>query len=169
MKPSEIVAALVALRAYFPQSRVPDETLALYAADLEGVRADALAAALLKLRRHGDGWFPALSKIIEAVGLASTDSPTPDEAWRQIVKRASAWFPGMDGSNLPAVHPLVDRVAKEVGWFMLTERRSDAVERKFMRIYAERRAEEGQAASGISALLPETEAVRNLLSSGDEE
>lgn len=75
---NQIGIALQKLASYVPVSAPPDATLALYAAELRGVRYDRLLAGFTKLKSRK--FYPSLGEILDACGIRVPD----DEAEEAI-------------------------------------------------------------------------------------
>lgn len=164
---SDVVRVLKPYIAAFPQAKINDGTLLVYARALAYLPPELIDAAMLKLLRTLK-FFPSVAEIIEAaeglVELAEGKAlPTPAEAWGEAMREARAKFVYRPWElSCPEVEKAVQAFGK-MDLCMLEEAAVNTARAQFMRMYQQivERKEERRQNEAVLTALPEN--VRALI------
>lgn len=130
MKPSETAKIMARFQALLPQMTITRETVEEWHKALQEIPYPAVDAAVDTWARERRG-FPMPSEIREIIGVQALGSPTPEEAWREVRRRA-ALQPGDPGIRGWRPHPLVKAAIDSIGGVIALKEAGYAEER-FMR------------------------------------
>lgn len=121
----DIITRLVAA---FPQNKITMATIEVYCEDLADMPTDLLRLAAAECRSRHD-WFPTIHQIRQAavdLGKRANQVPSAAEAWKEVqeapidgkVRRVREAEDGwhIDNYHFQYSHPLVDKVARDMGW-----------------------------------------------------
>ena len=176
----ETVKTLTPYLYLFPNSKIDDKSLLMYAQALSHLEPAEINAAMLKLS-HTSKFFPAVSEIIEQAQnirnyAQKREIPTPEEAWGEALKLAKDCHVYKPWTYS---HPAVEKAVKYFGKMELCTLEADAVNTaraQFMRIYAavENREREREHNEAVLQSLPQAQrealtdvrTITNLLSEG---
>lgn len=160
----EIVRVLTPYLLVFPNCKLNEAGLMVYARSLSEFQADEIDAAMLKLMRTSK-FFPTIAEIFDTVEkiraiMTGTDNDGAGAAWHEameLVRHVGPYRPWTFSS------PAVERAVKHFGKMELCELETDAVNTaraQFMRIYNEEAARAKERADVKAALnaLPRGEA-----------
>ena len=156
---SDVVRVLKPYLAAFPQAKINEGTLFVYARALADFPPTLIDAAMLKLLRTLK-FFPSVAEIIEAaegiVELAEGKSlPTPAEAWGEAMREARAKFVYRPWElSCPEVEKTVEAFGK-MDLCTLEETAINTARAQFMRMYqqiVERKEERRQNEAVLTAL-----------------
>ncbi len=124
----ELLEILAFLAAAFPRFELTEATITVYINLLEDLPADELRAAA-KQCATGDDFFPSVHELREAVAelwRAKQRIPNAFEAWKELLEHPKDGYQTRaieeGGQNIiekTAIswsHPLVERVARQMGW-----------------------------------------------------
>lgn len=124
----EISKILAILAASYPRFELKNETVAAYFEMLKDLSAVDLKAASLRCANEGD-WFPSVHQIRKAVAenlRQANGVPSAYEAWEEVKQFPKDGFSSIvieEGEQFTILkrrmhwsHPLVEKVAKQMGW-----------------------------------------------------
>lgn len=148
MKNDELVKILSVLAAAYPRFNLTPETITAYYEFLKDLPADELAAAARECATSYD-FFPSvheLRKAVSGIRCKQRGVPSSYEAWQEVCHRPKDGnlrrVVEEDGQNIieiipvPWSHPLVERVAYQMGWPRFPESDEIGVDRAhFLRAY----------------------------------
>jgi hypothetical protein len=129
---------LAILITAWPEHRLPDTTLQLYAELLADLPYAAVVAAVRRLiQTRVYPTIPTVGEIRRTVAdLMLPRLPTPDEAWAQVSEANRRWGYMHPQQALDSLHPLVRRVASAIGWRAICEsEQPDVIRAQFTRLY----------------------------------
>lgn len=124
----EVVKILAILGAAYPNFRMAAETPAAYYEFLNDLPGEELLLAARVCANSGT-FFPSVHELRRAVGELRTGRagvPSPYEAWQEVTQRPKdgkgkrllsengGWV--IETWDIPWSHPLVERVAYQMGW-----------------------------------------------------
>lgn len=123
---SEITQILAILGATYPRFTLTTEVIAAYVMFLKDIPADALKAAALRCAASLD-FFPSVHELRQAVAdnwRKAQRIPSALEAWQEVnnARPEVSWVEEVDGKfyinkkTYEWSHPMVERVAKLLGW-----------------------------------------------------
>lgn len=136
---SRIVSVLTPYLIAFPNNKVTDTTLVIYAKALSELSIAEIDAAMLKLLRTSK-FFPSVSEIFEQAEAmrnyaGASDIPTPGEAWREAMREAHDKFVYGDWKlSTPEIEQAVNSFGK-MALCELTPEGMNTARAQFMRIY----------------------------------
>lgn len=136
---SRIVSALTPYLIAFPNNKVTDTTLVIYAKALSELSIDEIDAAMLKLLRKNN-FFPSVAEIFaQAENIrdyaSANDIPTPGEAWQEAMREAHDKFVyGEWELSTPEIEQAVKSFGK-MALCELTPEGMNTARAQFMRIY----------------------------------
>ena len=137
---SRIVSALTPYLIAFPNNKVTDTTLVIYAKALSELSIDEIDAAMLKLLRKNN-FFPSVAEIFaQAENMrdyaSANDIPTPGEAWQEAMREAHDKFVyGEWELSTPEIEQAVKSFGK-MALCELTPEGMNTARAQFMRIYS---------------------------------
>lgn len=135
----EIVMALVPYLLAFPQSKMTQEGLVVYAKALQSLSVAEVDAAMLKLMRTCK-FFPSVAEIFEQADAMKSYArkaslPSPDEAWQEAMREAHDKFVyGKWELSTPEIQQAVDNFGK-MALCELEPEGMNTARAQFMRIY----------------------------------
>ena len=136
----EIVMALVPYLLAFPQSKMTQEGLLVYAKALQSLSVAEVDVAMLKLMRTCR-FFPSVAEIFEQADAMksyarNSSLPSPDEAWQEAMREAHDKFVyGKWELSTPEVQQAVDNFGK-MALCELEPEGMNTARAQFMRIYS---------------------------------
>ena len=136
----EETALCLGLVSYtYPKLTVTEGTLDTWTLLLEDLPFDQVKAAMvLVLRRQTGAWWPTPGEIRQAVQeLSPQRLPSVDEAWGQLVQGIRRWGYMRPQEAYAEMHPVVSRIARNIGWQDLCEAEGDVIRGQFARFYAD--------------------------------
>lgn len=145
------------IQTRWPNKAIPEESFALWYADLDEFPADQVQAGIVALYRDGREWAPNGAQIRAKVLDLTSDIPTHGEAYALVMEAAGPKGGYMNGMGwLREQSPLAAEAAEQYGWrdFCLSEASSDSTRRaQFRDIYNQvaKRAGDSVKYRGIEA------------------
>ena len=123
----------------YPKLTVSEGTLDTWTLLLEDLPFDQVKTAMVMvLRRQIGAWWPTPGEIRQAVQeLTPRRLPSLDEAWGQLVQGIRRWGYMRPHEAYAKMHPLVSRIARNIGWQDLCEAEGDVIRGQFARFYAD--------------------------------
>ena len=141
MKLSDALALVADIQAAFPRQPWPEPTVNLYASELARLplEPDAATAAIRSMiRSRTSEWAPTIGEIVQHLIERADAAPSFDEAWAEMVSKASSG-PYFRPNEAPAMsHPAVDALARLIGWstFRTASSTDDFFRRQGAKVYA---------------------------------
>lgn len=119
MKTSDAAELVAVIQAAYPRQAWPNPTVSLYADELARLPLEpepAASAIRGMIRERTSEWAPTIGEIVQHL-IADVDAaPSFDEAWAEMLRKASSgnYF---RPEEAPAMsHPAVDALARLIGW-----------------------------------------------------
>ena len=163
---SRIVSALTPYLLLFPNNKLTDASLVIYAKALSELSIAEIDAAMLKILRTSK-FFPSVSEIFEQAEAmrnyaGASDIPIPGEAWKEAMREAHDKFVyGKWELSTPEIEQAVKSFGK-MALCELTPEGMNTARAQFMRIYAaicERKLDAAQNEAVLKSL-PQTHIKR---------
>jgi hypothetical protein len=88
MTHNEAVTLVALLRAAYPGQAFPDETAALYVAELTALPAKETTEQVRSLIRQARRWPPSIGEVVEPVARRALGIPTSAAAWLEVERNA---------------------------------------------------------------------------------
>ncbi len=141
MQKDELVQILTVLGAAYPRFGMTKETIVAYYEFLQDLPADELRMAARDCAISKD-FFPSVHELRQAVADLRREKlgvPSAFEAWQEVCRRPkdglsrrvlegdAGWV--IEESDVPWSHPLVERVALQMGWPRFPDSEETGVDR----------------------------------------
>ena len=158
---AEIIKTLMPYLMAFPQSKMNEGSLIVYARALSSISVAEIDAAMLKLMRTVK-FFPAVAEIFEQAGniknfaIGKSES-SADEAWHEVMNEVHSAFIYREPKFST---PEIKQAALNMGWTSLCNLETDAINTaraQFMRIYESilKRKSDKKVNHEVMKMLPE--------------
>lgn len=141
MNLSDAVDLVADVQAAYPRQPWPDETVNLYASELARLPLEpepAVAAIRAMIRSRTSEWAPTIGEIVQYLVAQADAAPSFDEAWAEMVSKASSGNYFRPDEAPVMSHPAVDALARLIGWstFRTASVADDFFRRQAAKVYA---------------------------------
>jgi len=152
MNPKEATTLVATLVDGFPNAKVGQGTVAVYAKALQDLDLDGAQAAVARMLAGGD-WFPTIHQIRDSYFDAKFRFPSQDAALMELKRNiaGAGQYVGLTKWS----HPILYAVAESVGWWRLANGDNPSADyAQFLKAYESMRKASIAEASLESAGIP---------------
>lgn len=152
MNPKEATALVAVLVEGFPNAKIGQGTVAVYAKALQDLDYAGAQAAVARMLNGGD-WFPTIHQIRDSYFDAAFGFPSQDAAMIELKRniREAGQYIGKTKWS----HPILAACAESVGWWRLSNGENPAADyAQFLKAYESMRKATISEASLESAGIP---------------
>jgi hypothetical protein len=119
VKQADALELVAVIQAAYPRQPWPNETVALFADELQRLPVErALAAGAIRrmLRERTSEFAPSLAEILRAIAADADAPPAFDAAWSEMGAAASSSNYFRPDEPPGFSHPAIARLASAIGW-----------------------------------------------------